>query len=81
MAVKTTPIDRHFDQFITTFRFKDVTRYEDFLVYKCPRGYAKSMSDDANVLIQKLNLPLVSIPTTFQWGDSFHIKSNETPDI
>lgn len=81
MQVKTNSIDRSFDQFITSFRYKDVTRYNDMLVYRCPYNYAKAMSEDANVLIAKLNLPLVSIPSNLQRGDSFCIKSNETPDI
>lgn len=81
MQVKTNSIDRSFDQFITTFRYKNVTRYDDMLVYRCPYKYAKSMCDDANVTIIKLNLPLVAIPSNLQRCDSFCVKSNEIFDI
>lgn len=81
MQVKSNSIDRSFDQFIASFRFKNLTRYDDMLVYKCPRTFAKSMSDDANETIVKLNLPLVAIPSNLQSGDSFCVKSNEIFDI
>lgn len=73
-----TPIERQLEQLRVSFRFKNVTVYDDFMVYKCPDGFANSMADDANEMIAKLNLPLVAIPTTFFRGDTFCVKSNET---
>ena len=70
-------IERHLEQLRVSLPFRMVTVYQDTMVYKCPNGLAKEMSEDANAMIEKLNLPLVAIPTTFIRGDSFCVKSNE----
>lgn len=67
-------LDKYFDQFTVSFRHKNVTRYDDSLVYRCPDGWADAMSHDANVLIKQLNIPLKSEPTTVFRKDSFCIK-------
>jgi len=74
-------IDRHFEQFRVSFHSRNVMVYDNSMVYKVPRGFAERMATDANVLIEKLNLPLVAIPTTLLAKDSFYIKSNEVYDI
>jgi len=74
-------IDRYFEQFRVSFHSRNVMVYENSMVYKTPRGFADRMADDANVLIEKLNLPLVALPTTLLAKDSFHVKSNEVYDI
>ena len=66
---------------LTTFREKfPLTRvmvYDDCLVYKVKRGYAKLTSDMANEIIERENLPLVAIPTTLSSDDSFVVQNNE----
>jgi hypothetical protein len=66
---------------LTRFREKfpltRVTVFDDCLVYKVKRGYAKLSSDMANEIIEKESLPLVSIPTTLSAGDSFTVQNNE----
>lgn len=69
--------DKYFDQFVVSFRHKNLTRYDDSLVYKCPDGWAEAMSHDANVLIKQLNIPLESTPTTSFRKDSFCVKQKE----
>lgn len=70
-------LDDYFDQFLVSFRHKNVTRYDDSLVYRCPDGMADAISHDANVLIKQLNIPLESTPTTFFRKDSFCVKQKE----
>ena len=73
-----TPIEKQLEQVRKSLPFRHVTVYHDAMVYRCPSGLAKDMAEDANKVIEKLNLPLVAIPTTFIRGDSFCVKSNET---
>ena len=54
---------------------------EDYVVYKTRRGFARSLAQEANDLIDRLNLNLTAIPTSLSADDSFCVKSSETPDI
>jgi hypothetical protein len=74
-------IATHFEQFKKSFSSRNVMVEKDYLVYRTPRGYSDKLAEDANLLIEKLNLPLVAIPTKFISKDSFLIKSNETFDV
>lgn len=67
--------ERQFDQFITSFRYKDLRRYEDSIVYKFPDGWADDIAKEANVLIGKLNLQLIAEPTYFLRKDTVCIKA------
>jgi hypothetical protein len=77
----TTTIEKELTQFRETFRHKNVTVYNDSIVYRTPYGLSDKMAKDANDLIADLKLSLVAIPTSFFRKDSFHVKSNETSDI
>lgn len=57
------------------------TRYDDYIVYRTAPGFAKRAAEKANRLIEKSNLELTAIPTTFTKDDSFVVKSSETIDI
>lgn len=76
-AATTINIQRYLEQLRTSLRFRHVNVYKDTMVYKCPAGLATKMAKDANDMIEKLDLPLVAIPTTFVRGDSFCVQSNE----
>jgi len=67
---KEQQIEKHLQQLRQSLRFRNVTVYQDTMVYKCPHGLANQMAEDANAMIEK--------PTTFIRGDSFCVKSNET---
>lgn len=70
-----------FYTFIENFPIVKVNVYEDSMIYKVPRGRADSVAKEANQLIEKLNLPLVAIPTILLAKDTVLIKNNETFDI
>ena len=50
---------------------------EDYIVYRTKDGLAKLLADEANKLIEKLNLNLSAIPTTLPRQDSFTVQSSE----
>lgn len=77
----TSSVDRQFDQFIKSFRYKNLMRYSDSLVYRTPNNLSDVMAKDANNLISKLKLDLVAIPTSLYKKDSFHVKSINTDEI
>ncbi len=64
-------------RFRESFPLVKVIVYDNYLTYKVPDGRAKSCADLANELIDKLDLPLVAIPTEGYRGDSFLVKSSE----
>jgi len=78
---KLTQIQRDFDKFRSSFSSRNVTVYNDSLVYRVPRGLSDRIAKDANDLIEKLNLPLVAIPTNLLAKDSFYVQRNENFDI
>ena len=71
-------LETKMEQFRMSFPYRHVTVYDDFMVYRTPRGLCDKMAKDANNLINKLNLDLVAIPTSMSTKDSFCVKSSET---
>lgn len=49
-----------------------------YVVYKCKRGFAKNVAEEANKLIEQMNLSLVAIPTSLHSQDSVCVQSNLT---
>lgn len=69
--------DHFLTQFRESFYSKNVFVMDDYLIYKTPRGLSDKICRDANNLIEKLNLPLVALGTSFSAKDSVTVKSNE----
>jgi len=70
-------IENHLIRFRENFPLVRVIQYSDFLSYKVPDGRADSCAKLANELIEKLDVPLVAIPTILFRKDSFIVKSSE----
>ncbi len=66
-----------FETFRTQYPLSKVMVYDDFMVYKVGGGLAKKAAEDAQKLIQSLQLNLIAIPSPF--GDSFKVKPFSLP--
>ena len=56
-----TQIEKIFEKLYTSYYYKKVTVYSDFIVYhKIPIKYVKEMLDEIKQLIHKLELPLIA---------------------
>jgi len=68
-------IEQQLEAFRIAFRFKNVRVEDNYMTYKTPRGFAKSIAKDANEKIGEMDLALVAIPTSFLADDSFVVQS------
>ena len=64
-----------FEIFRKNFLATKVMVYQDEMVYKVRRGFAKSVAEEANKIIEKLGLDLVAIPSPLSSADSVVIQS------
>ena len=53
-------IEDYLNTFREAFIYKNVVQYDDILVYKIPACFCKEVSQEAQQLIDRLNLPLIS---------------------
>ena len=76
-ALNWPDLESQLEQFRKTFRYKNVFVEDEYMIYRCPRGYSDRMVDDAQDLIKRLNLNLVAMGTTFLAKDSFTIREKK----
>ena len=65
------------ETFWKNFRIGNPMVYEDCVVIKVARGFARAVSEDANKLIGELGLDLTAIPTSLLADDTFCVQSSE----
>lgn len=74
------PIETHLNQFREAFPSTKVLQEDNHLLYVFKTFFnASKTACEANMLIEKLELPLVAIH--YASNSFFVVKSNETPDI
>lgn len=76
-ALRWPDLENQLEQFRKTFRYKNVFVEDEYMVYRCPRGYSDKMVADAQDLIKRLNLNLVATGSTFLAKDSFTIREKK----
>jgi len=70
-------IENHLIRFREAFPLVKAIVYTDYITYRVPNGRANSCAKLANELIDKLEIPLVAIPTVGHMGDSFIVKYSD----
>lgn len=66
--------EQEFERFRKNFLATRVMVYQDEMVYKVRRGFAKKVAQEANSIIEKLGLDLVAIPTSLSSQDSVSVQ-------
>jgi len=67
-------VDQQLETFRINFPLTRVRVEENYMTYRVRRGLAKSLSQDANELIKRLDLDLVALPTPLSADDSIVIQ-------
>lgn len=76
-ALNWPDLESQFEQFRKSFRSKNVFVDDDYMVYRCPRGFSDSLVKDAEDVIKKLNLNLEVHGTNLLAKDSFTIREKK----
>lgn len=71
-------IDDELEKFRISFYSIHAFVENGYVIYKCKRGFAKNVAEEANKLIEKMNLNLTAIPTSLSSQDSVCVQSNLT---